>query len=160
MFNKIHYFPLNIPAWLFRITLNFYFPFWGAGISVSRWSPDSRSAEVRLRPRLYNRNPLGTHFGGSLYAMCDPIYVLMLMRILGPDYLVWSQSGAILFKKPGRGVVRAVFELSPELMESIRGATDTGEPFNQNFRIEVLDNAGEVVAEVNEVIYIRKRKQK
>ena len=61
--------------------------------------------EVRVKIPLNwkTRNGVGTIFGGSLYAAVDPIYMTMLIKLLGPDYLVWDKSAAIRFLKPGRG---------------------------------------------------------
>src|SRR5689334_18498320 len=91
--------------------INFYSPYLGAGVRVTRVSEDFRQVDVEMPLRFYNRNYVGTHFGGSLYSMCDPFYMLMLIHILGPEYIVWDKAAAIRFKKPGKGVVKASFRL-------------------------------------------------
>jgi len=73
---------------------------------------------VQMKKRRYNSNAFGTHFGGSLYAMCDPHYVLLLVALLGPDYMIWDKAATIEFLKPGRGTVTAVFEWSEEQVET------------------------------------------
>ncbi|HUP30757.1 MAG TPA: DUF4442 domain-containing protein, partial [Usitatibacter sp.] len=85
-----------------RRLLNFYPPFRGAGIRVREISPDFRTATVELRTKLFNRNYVGTHFGGSLFAMTDPFFMIMMMKNLGPDYLVWDKAGTVRFLKPAR----------------------------------------------------------
>ena len=96
-------------AALFKTMINLYPPYLGAGIHIARISNDYRDLLVTMKLRFYNRNYVGTHFGGSLYAMIDPFYMLMLMQMLGPEYIVWDKSATIEFKKPGRGTVSAHF---------------------------------------------------
>ena len=66
--------------------LSLYPPYLGAGVRVTRVSDDLRTFEVEMKLRFYNRNYVGTHFGGSLYSMCDPFYMLILLEALGRDY--------------------------------------------------------------------------
>src|SRR4051812_22273637 len=94
--------------------MNFWPPFLGAGIHVDFMAPDYHRIDVSMKLRFWNRNYVNTHYGGSLYSMTDPFYMLMLMQILGRDYIIWDKSASIRFKKPGMGKVRAVFELSPK----------------------------------------------
>ena len=81
--------------------LNIYPPYWGTGIVVSKVAPDFTEIVVQMKKRFYNRNYVDTHFGGSLYSMVDPFYMLMLINILGKDYVVWDKSAFIDFVKPG-----------------------------------------------------------
>jgi hypothetical protein len=110
-----------------------------------------------MKLRFWNRNYVGTHFGGSLYSMTDPFYVLMLIENLGREYIVWDKSAAIRFKKPGRGKMLAAFRLSDEQIEDIRQALRTQEKVEPEFMVEVKDESGAVVAEVQKVLHIRKR---
>ena len=77
----------------------------------------SKAIDVEMKLRFWNKNYVGTHFGGSLYAMTDPFFMLMLLDNLGPEYLVWDKAATICFKKPGRGKVRAEFRLSDEQVD-------------------------------------------
>ena len=86
-------------------------PFLGAGIHVTRVADDFLTIEVELRMKFFNRNYVGTHFGGSLYSMCDPWFMVMLIEHLGPDYIVWDKAATIRFKKPGKGTVKATFHI-------------------------------------------------
>jgi hypothetical protein len=82
--------------------INIWPPIAAAGIHV-RWAADMKSADVTMKLRPWNRNFVGTHYGGSLYSMCDPFYMLMLMSNLGRDYIVWDKAASIRFRKPGQG---------------------------------------------------------
>lgn len=144
------------PRWLRRI-LNLYPPYLGAGVRVRYIAPDFRRVEVEMPLRWYNRNYVGTHFGGSLYSMTDPFYMLMLINILGPDYVVWDQAAEIVFRRPGRGTVRAVFTLTDEQIEEIRRRTADGSPWRPRFTVHVTDMNGDVVAEVVKVLYVRRK---
>lgn len=140
-----------------RPLVNLWPPYLGAGVHLARVAPDFRVIEVELRMRPWNRNYVGTHFGGSLFAMADPFYMIMLIELLGPDYVVWDKSGAIRFRKPGRGTVKARFEIPPERVEEIRRAADADGKVEAAFSVRIHDAAGEVVAEVEKLLSIRKK---
>jgi uncharacterized protein DUF4442 len=141
--------------WLFRL-LNLYPPYLGAGIRVKA-SPDLRTFEVRMRLRWWNRNYVATHFGGSLYAMCDPFFMLILIEALGRGYVVWDKSATIRFRRPGRGTVAAVFHIPQEKIDEIRAAADAARKVEPVFQVEVVDEQGEVVAEVEKLVYVRRK---
>jgi acyl-coenzyme A thioesterase PaaI-like protein len=142
------------------VLLNAYPPYLGAGIRVVYASPDFRRVRVAMKLNALNRNYVGTHFGGSLYAMCDPFYMLILMRHLGRDYIVWDKAASIEFKRPGRGTVTATFEVSPERVEQIRRDVDAHTKVEPRFHVDVLDREGQVVARVEKVLYVRKKPTK
>ena len=134
--------------------LNVWPPYAGAGIRV-RPSADLRTYEVRLKLRWWNRNFVNTHFGGSLYSMCDPFFMLILIEALGRGYVVWDKAATIRFRRPGKGTVRATFQIPQERVEEIRAAADRGEKVEPVFTVEVLDEQDEVVAEVEKLLYVR-----
>jgi acyl-coenzyme A thioesterase PaaI-like protein len=145
------------PGWRRRLLYRFlslYPPFLGAGIRVRR-RPDG--FEVRMRLRRWNRNAVGTHFGGSLYAMCDPFFMLLLIDALGPGYRVWDKAAAIRFRRPGAGTVSALFSITPERVAEIRAAADRGEPAEPTFTVKVNDERGILVAQVDKVLHVRRR---
>src|ERR1700740_1827477 len=94
-------------------------PFLGAGIRVKHIAPDMKAVDVEMKLRWWNANYVGTHFGGSLFAMTDAFYMLMVMANLGRDYVVWDKAAKIRYRKPGRGTVRAEFRLSDSQIEDI-----------------------------------------
>ena len=136
--------------------INIYPPMLGAGIRV-KWSADHKAADVTMKLRIWNRNYVGTHYGGSLYSMTDPFYMLMLMDNLGPDYVVWDKAASIRFRKPGKGRVKAEFRLSDEQLDDIRSKLTTQEKYEPTFVVQVKDDAGDVVAEVQKVLHVRRR---
>ena len=130
-------------------------PFLGAGIRVKSFSDDFRDAVVELRLGRLNRNAVGTHFGGSLYAMTDPFFMIMLLHNLGGDYLVWDKSGSIEYLSPGRGIVSAHFHLSEQRIAGIKAQAAGGEKIFPEFEVSVKDEAGKVVAGVKKILYVR-----
>ena len=130
-------------------------PFLGAGIRVRRLSDDFRDAVVELKMGRFNRNYVGTHFGGSLYAMTDPFFMIMLLHNLGGEYFLWDKSGSIEYVAPGKGTVSAHFRLSGERIEEIKKLAATGEKIFPEFEVDVTDEAGAVVARVRKTCYVR-----
>jgi acyl-coenzyme A thioesterase PaaI-like protein len=146
---------MKLDARLLRRGMRWWPPFLGAGIRVRGLSDDFREAVVELRLGRLNRNYVGTHYGGSLYSMTDPFYMIMLLHNLGPDYLVWDQSGSIEYLAPGRGTVSARFELTEARLAQIRAEAAGGEKVLPEFEIDVVDAAGTVVAKVRKTVYVR-----
>lgn len=142
---------------LMKWVLRFYGPYLGAGIWMEAISEDWRYARISMKMKWYTRNAVGTHFGGSLYSMVDPHYMLMLMQILGKDYTVWDKSAEIEFVRPGNGRVSAEFRIRDEDLDRIRENTKTGDKYLHTFEAEVLDENQSLVARVKKVIYIRKK---
>lgn len=140
--------------WLFNV----WPPFRAAGIRVREIAPDFRSATVELRMKLLNRNYVGTHFGGSLFAMTDPFFMIMMMKNLGPGYVVWDKSGCVRFLKPARGTVTARFTLPEERVHEARRETEDGRRHEPVFRVEIVDREGTVVADVEKTLHIRRKR--
>jgi hypothetical protein len=148
----------KVSAHTLRTLMNIWPPFVGAGIRVRHIAPDFRSATVDMNLTWRNRNYVGTHFGGSLYAMTDPFLMVMLLHVLGGDYRVWDKSGAIDYIAPGRGRVWARIELRDADLVQIRQMTEAGDKHLHVFSIDVRDDEGMVVARVEKVIYIRRKR--
>ncbi|MFP5358341.1 MAG: DUF4442 domain-containing protein [Gammaproteobacteria bacterium] len=143
--------------WLFKCVMNLWPPYWGTGIRIAELTPDYRRMRVEMHKRFYNSNAFGTHFGGSLYAMCDPHYVLLLVALLGPEYRVWDKAASIEFLKPGRGTVSAVFEWTGDQLDDIRRQTANGQKYEPLRVVEVRDAAGEAVARIHKTLYVRRK---
>ena len=135
--------------------INLYPPYLGAGIRVRSVKDDYTRFEVELRERWYNRNLFGTHFGGALYAMCDPFFVFIVMMNLGRGYIVWDKSAAIEFLKPAKGTILGVFEISEERIEDIRAEVDALGKNTYHFEADLVDEEGRVVARVSKEVYVR-----
>ena len=136
--------------------LRFYPPYLGAGVSVTHVAADLTAVEVELKLSAWNRNFVGTQFGGSLYSMCDPFFMLMLMMQLGDGYLIWDKSASIEFLRPGRGRVKARFELPRARAQELRAEVDEKGKITPAFEVTVTDEQGEPVARVRKVLSLRR----
>jgi Domain of unknown function (DUF4442) len=139
-----------------RVLLNIWPPLLGAGIRVTRLDADWRAVDVEMKLRRWNRNYVGTHYGGSLYSMTDPFYMVMFIENLGRGYVVWDKSASIRFRRPGRGTVRAEFRLSEEQIGDVRRALEKEEKIEREFGVDVKDAEGQVVAEVKKLLHFRR----
>lgn len=140
-----------------RRWINLWPPFLGAGIRLVDIAPDMKSADVEMKLRWWNANYVGTHFGGSLFAMTDAFYMLMLMANLGREYVVWDKAASIRYRKPGQGTVRAEFRLSDTALDDIREKLKTLPKYEPVFKVEVKDEEGTVIAEVEKVLHVRRK---
>ena len=140
-----------------RRAVNLWPPFVGAGIRVTRVAPDMKSIDVAMKLRWWNANYVGTHFGGSLFAMTDAFYMLMLMANLGRDYIVWDKAASIRYRKPGRSTVRAEFRLTDAQLEDIREKLKTLPKYEPTFAVEVKDEQGTLIAEVQKLLHVKRK---
>lgn len=154
----------RLPSWqqfggnaaLVRRFLNIWPPFAFAGIRVDHLAPDFRTARVRLRFTPLTRNYVGTQFGGSLFAMTDPFWMVMVLRALGErDYVVWDKAGEIEFLAPGRSEVTAHFQLDDAVLDELRALTAVQGKALRWFETEVRAPDGTLVARVRKQLYVR-----
>jgi len=139
-----------------RWGFNFFPAFRGTGARVTYISGDFREVRVKLPLSWRTRNYVGTIFGGSFYGAVDPHYMIMLIKILGPGYVVWDKAATIRFKKPGRGTLYARFEISEEEIVTIRRLLETGSSIDRAYNVDLTDAAGVVHASVEKTVYIRR----
>lgn len=142
--------------WLRRL-MNLWPPFIGAGISVTRIDDDFRYAQLRMKLKWYNRNYMGTQYGGSLFSMTDAFYAIMIIRNLDDKYYVWDKSANIEYFAPARGTVIANYKLDDQMLDTIKNNTDTGQKYLYDIPVEILDQDNQRIARVDKVIYIRKK---
>ena len=142
---------------MLKFGINLWPPFLGAGIRVKHIATDYREVIVTMKLRWYNRNYVGTHFGGSLAAMTDPFYMLMLIHLLGKEYIVWDKTSTIDFITPGRGTVTARFRLNDDQIAEIKNETADGKAYFPALSVDIVNESGEVVACVNKKLYVRKK---
>ena len=138
--------------------LHAYPPYAGAGILVTHIAEDASEIRVEMPLTDRNVNLVGTHFGGSLYAMVDPHLMILLIQRLGPDYVVWDQEANIDFRKPGLGTVHATIRITDEEVEVIRSATADGDRHLPQWTLAILDEQDEVVATVLKTLYVRRKR--
>lgn len=143
---------------LVRFALNWWSPFRGAGIRVRHIDPGFRSATVEMRLRSPRRSAAVPHAGGSLYAMIDPFFALMLQANLGDGYLVWDKAGSIELGAPARGRVWARVEIVDADLDHVARMTAAGDKHLHLFKVDIKDDDGMVVARVEKMVYVRRRR--
>ena len=137
--------------------INWYPPFLFSGIKVLDNSDDFSMFRTRLKLTWYNRNLLGTAFGGSHYSMCDPFFMFIILIQLDEEFIVWDKSATIEFVKPGKCIVYAEFKLSPDQISEIKDAVDRDGKGVFEFPCEVVDEEGKTVARVMKGVYVRRK---
>jgi len=137
--------------------LNFWPPFLFSGITVIEVAKDFRYAKVRLKKKMLTSNYVGTLFGGSLFAMTDPFYMVMVLKNLGKDYIVWDKRSEIEYVSPGKKTVYADFHLSDAELEEIKDEVAANGKYLKWFEVDIKSADGTVVAIVKKQIYIRKK---
>ncbi|MGD8201925.1 DUF4442 domain-containing protein [Ornithinimicrobium sp. W1679] len=143
-------------ARVLRVGMNVWPPFLFSGIHVQHIAGDFREVAVRLRHTPLTSNYVGTQFGGSIFAMCDPFWMLMVLRNLGPGYVVWDRAAEVEFLAPGRGPVCTTFHLSQELLDDLQLRADDGDRVLHWFENDVVADDGTLVARVRKQVYVRR----
>ena len=144
----------------FRWGFNFFPAYRGTGGRVIYIADDWHEVRVKLPLNWRTRNYVGTIYGGSIYGAIDPIYMLMLMRILGPDYIVWDKTANVRFRKPGKGTLFAEFLLTPEEIGEIKHLAENARSIDRIYNVELKDKDGVVHAQIEKKLYISKKGSK
>ena len=137
--------------------MNLWPPLFFSGVRITQVSEDLRHVYVTLKLRFFNRNYVGTQFGGAIFSMTDPFFMVMLINNLGKDYLVWDKSASIKFLKPGRTDLTAEFHLTEEDLTLIRSTTDQKGKMDWIQTVQIFDTTGLLVATAERIIYIKKK---
>ncbi|MCB1160416.1 MAG: YiiD C-terminal domain-containing protein [Leptospiraceae bacterium] len=127
------------------------------GASVKPKILNKNTVEVSMPLVISNTNYVGTHFGGSLYSMCDPFYMFILLWNLGEDYIVWDKSAKIEFISPGKGTVKVTFFLSDAEFAEIKEILKNTKKTTRFYKTEIYDENGKVVARLEKELYIRRK---
>lgn len=133
----------------------FFGPYSGALITPEQLDDYTIKTTMPLEP--VNTNYVGTHFGGSLYSMCDPFFMFLLIRHLGPNYIVWDKGAKIDFIKPGTGTVFAIFHIPEKEIEDIKKDVKKNRKTIRYYTCFVKNEKQEKVASVEKELYIRRK---
>lgn len=150
--------PESFQSRRFRWGFNLFPAYRGTGGRVTYVADDYREVRVKLPLSWRTRNYVGTIYGGSIYASVDPIYMLMLIRILGPEYIVWDKAAKIRFRKPGKTTLYADFNLSNDEINEIKRLAESAKSVDRIYEVELKDNEGLVHAQIEKTLYISKKR--
>jgi acyl-coenzyme A thioesterase PaaI-like protein len=151
--------PESWKTWLNRWGFNFFPAYRGTGGRIAYIAHDWREVHVRLSLHWRTRNYVGTIFGGSIYGAVDPLYMIMLIKNLGPDYVVWDKAAAIRFKRPGKETLYAEFVLTPEEIAAIKDELRGRKSLDRIYTVELKNKQGKVHAIVEKTLYIARRER-
>jgi acyl-coenzyme A thioesterase PaaI-like protein len=149
--------PESLSTRFTRWGFNFFPAYRRTGARITYIASDWREVRIKLPLNWKTRNIVGTIFGGSMYAAVDPIYMTMLIKILGPEYVVWDKAAAIRFKRPGTSTLYATFMLSKEEVAAIKAAAGTSPSTKRSYLVELVDADGLLHASVDKTVYIRRK---
>lgn len=148
--------PESFTTRMLRWKFNLFPAYRGSGGRVTYIADDFREVRVKVPLSLRTRNAVGTIYGGSMYGAVDPIYMIMLMRLLGRDYVVWDKTASIRFRKPGRNTLHATFLIDDTELDAIRVATAAGQSVDRTYNVDLIDAEGTVYASIEKVIYVKR----
>ena len=149
--------PESLKTKLRRWGFNLFPAYRGTGARLTYVADDFTEIHVRLPLSWRTRNYVGTIFGGSMYGALDPIYMVMLIKQLGRDYVVWDKAATIRFRRPGRTTLRARFRVGPEEVAAIKTELSGRKSLDRVYRVELVDDQGRVHAEVEKTLYIARK---
>src|SRR5688572_18320009 len=150
--------PESFKSRSFRWFFNFFPAYRGTGGRLVYVADDFKEIRVRLPLNWRTRNYVGTIYGGSIYASIDPIYMLMLIKVLGPDYIVWDKAAKIRFRKPGKDALYADFNLTDDEINEIKELAKNAKSVDRVYSVELKDKNGVVHAQIEKTLYIAKKR--
>lgn len=142
---------------LWRLGFNFFPAYRGTGARVAYIAGDWREIRVKLPLSWRTRNYVGTIFGGSMYGAIDPMYMLMLIKVLGPEYVVWDKTATIRFRRPGRRTLFATFVITEADLAEIREGVARAGKYEKEFPVHLADASGEVHAIFQKGVHVSRR---
>jgi acyl-coenzyme A thioesterase PaaI-like protein len=140
-----------------RWGFNFFPVYRRTGARITYISADWHEVRISLPLNWTTRNYVGTIFGGSMYGAVDPIYMVMLIKMLGPQYIVWDKAASIQFKNPGRSTLYAKFKIEDQELAAIREELKTKDKLDRVYRVELSDKEGTICALVEKTIHFKKK---
>ncbi len=100
---------------------------------------------------------MGTLCGGNMYSAVDGVYLVMLIKNLGNDYLVWDKAATIRYKKPAKGTLFSEFRLTEGELQEIKHEVARQGKVDREYLIQLVDESDTVYAEVTKTIHIKQK---
>ncbi len=142
---------------LARWGFNFFPAYRRTGARITYIAHDWHEVRIKLPLNWRTRNYVGTLFGGSIYGAVDPLYMVMLIKLLGPEFIVWDREATIRFKQPGRTALYATFAIDEQELQTIREELIDKPKIDRVYRVDLADAGGNVAASVEKTIHIRRK---
>jgi len=149
--------PESLQTLFARVAFNLFPAYRGTGAWITYIARDWSEIRICVPLSWRTRNYVGTIYGGSMYGAVDPVYMIMLIRMLGPGYIVWDKAASIRFVRPGRTPLRATFSIDPQSVEAIRTELASQPKTERGYTVELQDSAGVVYAVVEKRLHIARQ---
>ena len=140
-----------------RWSFNFFPAYRRTGARITYIKADFREVRIKLPLNWTTRNYVGSLFGGSMFAAVDPILMIMFLKNLSRDYLVWVKSGSIQFRKPAYSTLYTTFVIDEAEIQQIREKLEHTEKTVRNYKTELVNEEGIIHAVVEQELYFRKK---
>ncbi|MCX8514782.1 MAG: DUF4442 domain-containing protein [Burkholderiales bacterium] len=147
-----------IKVFFFRIIMNLFPAYRRTGGRVTFISNDWCHVRIKLKLNWQTKNYVGSIFGGSIYGSIDPIYMLQLIKILGPNYVVWDKEAAIKFIKPVRTTIYADFLLDQEIINKVKNEVQSKSKSIISLPVNFYDANNILYATISKTLYIADKK--
>jgi len=142
---------------LYQTGFNLFPAYHCSGGKVQFIAGDWKEIHVSVKLKLKTRNYVGTVFGGSSFGALDPMYMIMLIKTLGPDYVVWDKAATVKFIRPISKKVCARFTVSDELLEEIKKTVTQKKETTITLPVWFEDKTGKKYVEMNKTVYIAEK---
>ncbi len=142
---------------LTRWGFNHFPPYRRTGARITHIAADFGEVRIKLPLNWKTRNYVGTIFGASMFGAIDGIHLVMLLKLLGPGYIVWDKAAAIRYKRPGRTTLYARILLDEQQLESIRAELTESPKLDRVLQVDLTDEAGNVHATIERTIHVRRK---
>jgi len=149
--------PESIKTRIKRWIYNFYPVYRRTGAQIVYMDDYWREVRVSIPLRIWTRNYYGTISGISMFGAVDPMYMMMLIKLLGSDYVVWDKQATIYFKKPGKTQLTACFQIDDNELNLIRKTLESEPSITRTYPVDLKDKTGGVCSTIDKVIHIKKR---
>lgn len=136
-----------------RFGMNIWPCIWCAGGKINFISGDFKELHVSIKRNIRTWNRVGTVYGGSIYSSVDPFFMLMLMEILGKDYIVWDKGASVKFVRPIIEKVKCRFLIDETTIETIKQKVKDEGEYSFELPLKYEDEAGTVYAVFNKTMY-------
>ncbi len=149
----------SLESKIWRWVGNWFPAYRGSGAKVTYVSSDFHDVCIKLPCNWRTKNHMGITWGGSLYAALDPIYGVMLYKILGRQYRVIDSQAEIRFLKPGKETLYAHFEISEDELSTLKEQLTHSDKTRMQLQVSLKNKQGVVHATCDKHIHISRIKR-
>ncbi|MBO6605454.1 PaaI family thioesterase [Psychroserpens sp.] len=142
------------PATIYKYGFNWSPMYRRTTAKIIEVSEDLHKVVITLKLNWKNRNYAGSIFGGSMLSATDPIYMIMLIQILGNDYVVWDKAVEATYRRPAKDQIFGKFEFSKDEISKLKEDVLTYKEVTLEKTMHLVDKNDKVVASFNKTLYI------